>query len=111
MSSGNISIASVVEISTPGVGDIGISTPGVGDIGISMAGVGDISVLDVTSDDCRGSNITGWLVTAVSFCTAVIPDITSLVTKLGVGVTPSGVSVAIGARLCDRNSSENPGIV
>jgi hypothetical protein len=81
-----------------------------------MAGVGDISVLNlgVSSVDCRGSNITGWLVTAVSFCTAVIPGITSLVIKLGVGVTSGEdktVSVAIDARLCDRNSSENPGIV
>ena len=44
----------------------------------------------------------------------VSPDVTSLVNKLGVGVTPGSdtiVSVAIGSRLCDRNSSENPGIV
>ncbi len=81
-----------------------------------MAGVGDISMLNlgVSSVDCRGSSITGWLVTTVSFCTAVIPNIMSLVKKLGVGVTSgedTRVSVAIDPRLCDRNSSENLGIV
>ena len=99
VNSGNIITASVVETSMLEV------------VEISMTGVGDILMLGVSCVDCRGSNITGWLVAAVSFCTAVMPDIASLVTKLGVGDTPSGVSVTTGPRLSDRNSSENPGIV
>ena len=98
VNSGNIITASVVEISML-------------EVEISMTGVGDIFMLGVSCVDCRGSNITGWLVAAVSFCTALTPDITSLVTKLGVGDTSSGVSVETGLRLSDRNSSENPGIV
>ena len=100
VNSGNIITASVVEISMLEV------------VEISMTGVGDIFMLGVSCVvDCRGSNITGWLVAAVSFCTVVMPDITSLVTKLGVGDSPRGVSVTMGPRLSDRNSSENPGIV
>ena len=72
-------------------------------------------MLGVFSVDCRGSNITGWLVITVSFCTTVRPDITLVVNMLGEGVTSGSNTTAsvvvINSRVCDKNSSENPGIV
>ena len=69
----------------------------------------------VSGVDCRGSIITGALVTAVSFCTTVRPGNISVVSDLGDGVTSGSnttVSVAVtNLRVCDKNSSVNPGIL
>ena len=50
----------------------------------------------------------------MSFCTTVTSGITSLASKLGEGVTTgcnTTDSVVINPLVCDRKSSENPGIV